>query len=660
MDEAAVTGAPELLWEPAPERTERANLTRYMRWLREHRGLDLRSYDEVWKWSVEHLEDFWESVWRFYKVRSSTHYREVLTSHRMPGARWFVGSRVNYAEHVFRMAARDQPALMYASERAPLQQLSWEELRKSVAAVAAWLTELGIREGDTVAAYVPNTPQAVIAFLACASVGAVWSSCSPDFGTRSVVDRFRQIQPKVLFAVDGYVHSGRVFDRLDTVRELEESLSSLRRTVLIPNLDRDVAPDDLHARSQWEDVVSKEAELRFAAVPFDHPLWVLYSSGTTGLPKPIVHGHGGVTLEELKFLSLHCDLGPSDRFFWFTTTGWVMWNILVSGLLTGAVIILYDGSPGHPNVAALWQLAAKARVTFFGTSAAYLLSSKRAGIVPSQFGLQTLRAVGSTGSPLPPEGFRWVYENVKQDLLLASVSGGTDVCTAFVGGCPILPVYSGELQCRCLGVKAEAYGERGNSLTDEVGELVISEPMPSMPLYFWNDTDGKRYRESYFEMYPGRWRHGDWIRITQRGGAIIYGRSDSTINRYGVRMGTSEIYRAIEDVREVSDGLVVDLEGLGGSSTMLLFVSLQPGVQFDADLADRIKGAIRQHLSPRHVPDRVIAVPDIPRTINGKKLEVPVKRILLGRSIDESVNVDSLANPQSLDYFARLARELSA
>jgi len=660
MDEAAVTGAPELLWEPAPERTELANLRRFMRWLREHRGLDLSSYDEVWKWSVEHLEDFWESVWHFYDVRSSTHYREVLTSHRMPGARWFVGSRVNYAEHVFRTAARGQPALMYASERAPLQQMSWEELRRSVAAVAAWLTQLGIREGDTVAAYVPNTPQAVIAFLACASVGAVWSSCSPDFGTRSVVDRFRQIQPKVLFAVDGYVYGGRVVDRLDTVRELEESLSSLQRTVLIPNLDRDVALGELHARSRWEDVVSKEAELRFVAVPFDHPLWVLYSSGTTGLPKPIVHGHGGVTLEELKFLSLHCDLGPSDRFFWFTTTGWVMWNILVSGLLTGAMIILYDGSPGHPNVTALWELAAKARVTFFGTSAAYLMSSKRAGIVPSEFDLQTLRTVGSTGSPLPPEGFRWVYENVKQDLLLASVSGGTDVCTAFVGGCPILPVYSGELQCRCLGVKAEAYGERGNSLTDEVGELVIAEPMPSMPLYFWNDTDGKRYHESYFEMYPGRWRHGDWVRITQRGGAIIYGRSDSTINRYGVRMGTSEIYRAIEDVREVSDGLVVDLEGLGGSSTMLLFVSLQSGVELDTDLADRIKGAIRQHLSPRHVPDRVIAVPDIPRTINGKKLEVPVKRILLGRAIDESVNVDSLANPQSLDYFARLARELSA
>ncbi|TCJ19725.1 acetoacetate--CoA ligase [Rubrobacter taiwanensis] len=657
-----MSGTPEgkLLWEPSREQVERSEIARYMRWLREERGVEARSYEELWRWSVGEVEDFWASVWDYCGVSEYAPYGRVLAERRMPGARWFEGTRLNYARRIFENYRGEAPALIYASERRGLSEVSWSELKEKTAALAAALRGMGVRPGDRVAAYVPNSPEAIVAFLACASVGAVWSSCSPDFGTRGVADRFEQIEPKVLFAVDGYVYGGRPYDRLSTVAQLQREMPSLERTVLIPYLSDTPDTGVLRDAFLWDDLLTGAGgELEFEPVPFDHPLWILYSSGTTGLPKAIVQGHGGIMLEHLKLLRLHHDLGPDDRLFWFTTTGWMMWNVVVSGLLTGAASVLYDGSPGYPDMNVLWRFAQEAGITLFGTSAGYIGACAKAGVEPGRdHDLSRLRSIGSTGSPLPPEGFAWVYEHVKQDLWLASVSGGTDLCTAFVGGCPLLPVHAGELQCRCLGAKVEAFSERGEPLTDEVGELVITEPMPSMPLYFWNDPGGERYRESYFDTFPGVWRHGDWIKIKPRGSCVIYGRSDSTINRGGVRMGTSEIYAAVESLPEIADSLVVDTEALGGRSYMPLFVVLNEGEELTEELKQRIKSRIRQDISPRHVPDEIFAVQEIPRTLNGKKLEVPVKKILMGSPPERSLNPGSVANPKAVEFFVRLARKL--
>ncbi|HEY7950568.1 MAG TPA: acetoacetate--CoA ligase [Solirubrobacterales bacterium] len=653
--------APEKLWEPSAELVERSRLREYMRWLEAERGLRLDTYDELWRWSVDDLEAFWSSIWDFFGVQADGGYERVLGNREMPGAEWFAGASLNYAEHVFAGKEDDaEVAILHASELRELGELSWGELRAQVAATATGLRSLGVERGDRVVAYMPNVPEAIVAFLATASIGAVWSSCSPDFGPASVIDRFAQIEPKVLFAVDGYRYGGKDFDRRETLTQLQEAMPSLVRTVVLPYLDPEPDLAGLRDAMPWEELLAagEGAELTFERVPFDHPLWVLYSSGTTGLPKAIVQSQGGILLEHLKKLNLHVDAHLGDRLFWFTTTGWMMWNFLVSGLLTRAAIVLYDGNPGHPDMGVLWDLAEHAGVTMFGTSASYIAACMKAGVEPGAGrDLSRLGAVGSTGSPLSPEGFDWIYEHLGADTWLFSTSGGTDLCTAFVGGVALLPVYRGELQGRALGAAVEAWDEQGHSVVGEVGELVVTAPMPSMPVRFWGDEDGSRYREAYFEMFPGVWRHGDWIEITDRGTAIIYGRSDSTINRGGIRMGTSEIYRAVLSIDAIVDALVVDVPQSDGSSRIELFVVLRENTVLDDDLVRRIKQGIREDCSPRHVPDGIQAIPAVPRTLSGKVLEVPVKRILMGEPPERVVSRDSLANPEALDYFVHQSRD---
>jgi acetoacetyl-CoA synthetase len=631
---------PTPLWTPPSEMVERAVMTRFMR---EH-GFD--DYDALWHWSVEDLDGFWGAIWDFFEVGPRT--GPVLADRRMPGARWFPETEVNYAAHAFRDRQDDAVAIVHASELRELGEVTWGELRAQTAAIAGGLKARGIGRGDRVAAYLPNIPETVAAFLATASIGAVWSSAAPEFGARSVIDRFAQIEPAVLLAIDGYRYNGRDFDRREVVEQIAQEIGA--PVVTLGYLDG----------SGWEEgflgPAHDDEEPAFEPVPFDHPLWVLYSSGTTGLPKAIVQGQGGILVEHLKKLNLHMDLHAGDRLFWFTTTGWMMWNFLVSGLLTDAAIVLYDGSPAHPGPDRLWDLAAESGMTTFGTSAGYLASCMKAGVEPGAGrDLSRLRGVGSTGSPLSPDGFRWVYDHVGRDTWLFSTSGGTDVCTAFVGGCPLLAVYEGELQCRVLGAAVEAWDPGGHPLVNEVGELVITEPMPSMPLYFWDDPDGERLREAYFDVYPGVWRHGDWIEITDRGTAIITGRSDATINRGGVRMGTAEIYRAVLALDEVVDALVVDVDGW-----MPLFVVLREGEELTDELRGRIRARVREDCSPRHVPDDVVAVREVPRTLSGKVLELPVKRILMGTPPDKAASRDSLANPEALDAFVELSRARAA
>jgi acetoacetyl-CoA synthetase len=653
---------PEILWEPSAAAVERSNLTAYTDWLRAERKVDVTTYPELWQWSVDDLEAFWNSIFDYFGVRYDGERGPALASREMPGAEWFPGVRVNWAECAFAGKDDDHVAVLHASELRELDEITWGELRSRVAACAAGLRSLGVEKGDRVVAYLPNVAEAVVAFLATASIGAVWSSASPDFGAGSLIDRFAQIGPKVLICVDGYRYGGKDFDRTPVVRRLQEAMPSLERTVLLPYLDPEADAGTgaaaLEDVIRWEDLLARGAGagLTFERVPFDHPLWVLYSSGTTGLPKAIVQGQGGILLEQLKQMHLHVDAHPGDRLFWFTTTGWMMWNFIVSGLLTEAAIVLYDGNPGFPDLGALWDLAERARIDTFGTSAAYIAACMKAGVEPGAGrDLSRLRAVGSTGSPLAPEGFDWIYEHVGRDTWLFSTSGGTDLCTAFVGGVPTLPVYRGELQARALGAKVESWDPEGHPHIGAVGELVITEPMPSMPLYLWDDPDGERYRESYFEMYPGIWRHGDWIEISERGTAIIDGRSDSTINRGGIRIGTAEIYRAVLESEEIVDALVVDLPREGTDGVTLLFVVLREGAELGEDLRRTLARAIRERCSPRHVPDEVRRIAAVPRTLSGKVVEVPTKRILMGADPDKVVSRDSLANPEALDYFVELA-----
>ena len=659
MSDAA---APPVLWKPSQRFLADTNHARYLRWLAEERGREfaIDEYDALWRWSVADLDGFWRSIWDHFGVVADGDPQAVLASRAMPGADWFPDTALNYAEHAFHEVPDDRVAIIEAGELRATREITWGELRALTARIAAGLRGLGVGEGDRVVAYMPNIPEAMAAFLATASLGAIWSSCSPDFGARTVVDRFAQIEPKVLLAVDGYRYGGRDFDKSAVVAELEAAMPTLEHTVVLPYLGAEPDVSALRSALGWDAMLARGdgAGLSFRRMPFSHPLWVLYSSGTTGLPKAIVHGHGGILLEHLKKMWLHLDAQQGDRVFWFTTTGWMMWNFLAGVLLTDAAIVLYDGNPGHPTLDRLWDLAEETRTTCFGTSASFLASCMKGGVRPrAGRDLSALRSVGSTGSPLSPEGFRWVYDELGEDTWLFSTSGGTDVCTAFVGGVPVLPVYEGELQGRALGAKVEAFDEQGTSVVGEVGELVITEPMPSMPVSFWNDPDGERLRDAYFAMYPGIWRHGDWIRLTARGTAIIYGRSDSTINRGGVRMGTSEIYAAVLGEPRITDALVVDVPREGEESWMPLFVVLADGVTLDEDLTRALARRVREECSPRHVPSEVLAVEAVPRTLSGKVLEVPVKRILMGEPADRVASRDSLADPAALDWFAELARE---
>ncbi len=738
-----------LLWQPTEDQVRNSNMSAFRNWLHKEKDLSFDSYADMWQWSVTDIEAFWESIWQYFDLNSQQPWRQVVDRDTMPGARWFEGTEINFAEQIAlrskntniqtgdRHRAEDRhqaggrhqtegrhqaedshqvnnnhpvkdkqragdcqpagdshsvdnnhPAVIFRSERHAMREVSREELLAGAASFQSFLKESGVTKGDRVAACLPNIPEAIMAFIAVSASGAVWSCCSPDFGAESAIDRFRQIDPKVFITADGYCYGGKDFDRMDLVARVQEALPSLVRTVVLPFLNSNPVVESLPKAGQtvlWTDLMKSSpsrpsgysaSDLAFIPVPFDHPLWILYSSGTTGLPKPITHSHGGMLVEQLKYLHLHVGLKPGDRFFWFTTTGWMMWNVLISSLLCGGTAVLYDGSPGWPDLNVLWEYASESRMSYFGTSAAYLMGSRKAGIEPSKlYDLSALRAVGSTGSPLPPEGYDWVYRQIGKHILLNSTSGGTDVCSSFVNGNPNLPVFAGEIQCRTLGASVEVFDDNGKSVINQAGEMVITRPMPCMPVCFWGDDDGSRYRESYFEHFPGVWRHGDLMKITDRGTCVIYGRSDATLNRMGVRIGTSEIYRAVEVNKRVKDSLIVSIEYEDGSWYMPLFVVAADGYD-DADVKGQEKGKttavdcssdreqlkqqivtlIRERLSPKFTPDEIIFIDEIPYTLNGKKMEKPVRKILEGHKPEEVASLDSAKNPEALRQFVRFRR----
>jgi acetoacetyl-CoA synthetase len=654
---AGVSERPEELWSPTPESVAQTRIAAFASWAAERRGLDFGNptdYDALWRWSVEHLDQFWGDLATWTGVLPDVPDGQVLTSREMPGAVWFPGTTVNYTEQVFRSMRDEHPALIVITEDTDPVEVSWASLRDQVGAFATTLRRLGVQRGDRVAGYLPNVPEAVVAFLGTAAIGAVWSSCAPDFGTRAVLDRFAQIEPTVLVAVDGYRFNGKDYDRRDVVAELRAALPGVRTTVAVPRLFPDETPD---GALPWAEAVADAQEPEFEALPFDHPLWIVYSSGTTGLPKGIVHGHGGVVLEQRKQMALHIDVGVGDRLFWYASTAWIMWNIATSALLTGATVIVYDGAPAYPSMDAQFALAARTGMTYLGTSAGYLTACEKAGLRPREaHDLSALRAIGSTGSPLPASAYLWVYGAVKSDVFLGSLSGGTDIATGFIGSSPLLPVTAGELQRPMLAVAAASWNEDGEPVIGELGELVVTEPMPSMPLYFWNDPDGIRYRESYFEPWPGIWRHGDWLEITERGTCLITGRSDSTLNRGGVRMGTADIYAAVESIPAVLDCVVLGVEQPDGGYWMPLFVQLAPGEELTDELRARLKAAIREQASPRHVPDEIIAVPGVPHTRTGKRLEVPLKKLFQGVDPGKAVNTGAVDDASLVDHYLALAR----
>lgn len=642
------------LWAPSKAFVENSNIYAYILWLKKSRKINVNDYQQLWEWSVNDSETFWESIFQYFDILHDGNYTSVTDGSAMPTTRWFDGIHLSYAEHIFRKKTSEYPAIVFKSESGPTETIEWSELENRVASLRNFLKTQGVVKGDRVVAYVPCIPEATIAFLATNSLGAIWSSTSPDFGTPAVIDRFSQIKPKVLIAVDSYSYGGKRFDKLETIKEIIRALPSLETVILIS--ENGITDVDVATVRIWKDVTGfSDHPIEFLRIPFNDPIWILYSSGTTGLPKPIVHSGGGILLEQLKYGTFHNDYKAGEKCFWYTTTGWMMWNYIQGSLLTGATLVLYDGSPAFPDLAVLWDFVQDEKVNHFGTSAGYILSCIKASIKPFRKNrFEALRSLSSTGSTLPPEAFNWVYREVKADLWLVSMSGGTDVCSAFVGGNPTWPVYSGEIQCRALGCKLEAFNGNAEPVLDEVGEMVITEAMPSMPVYFWNDLQFKRYKESYFDMFPGIWRHGDWIKITKNNGVIIYGRSDATLNRGGVRIGTSEIYRAVDKIKEVKDSLIVCVEKSNGEFWMPLFVVMQDGENLTDNLKNKITNTIRADYSPRHVPDEIIGAPDIPYTISGKKTETPVKKVLSGKEAGTVINEGALRNPSSMDFFSSL------
>ncbi|MES2681983.1 MAG: acetoacetate--CoA ligase [Pseudomonadota bacterium] len=660
----------ELLWTPRTAFAHESNLAAYMAWLKRERGHAFADYESLRQWSVSDLEGFWGSIWDYFAVQSATPYQRVLSSRSMPGAKWFEGSRVNYAEHLLRYEAKAKPgetAIHHCSETRALARMSWQELGRQVRIVATQLRALGVGAGDRVVSYMPNVPETAVAMLATTAIGAVWSSAAPEFGTKTVTERFAQIAPKLLFAADGYRFGGKNFKREAEVRSLIAELPTLECVVWLPYLEPTLPPPELGAKSvrvqAWDSLLAHpnvpREQFRYTHVAHDHPLWVVFSSGTTGLPKAIVHSHVGVLVEHLKLMHFHLGLKPGGAMFFYSTTGWMMWNLLLAAFVTGSAVVLYDGNPAYPSLDFLWQLAADTGATSFGASPTYVQMMEKAGLEPGrQYDLSRLESIVVAGAPSTPETFAWFYRCVKQDLWVTSQSGGTEICSGFVGAAPLLPVYAGEIQTRMLGMDVRAWRDDGSGeVVDEVGELVVTSPFPSMPVKFWNDANDKRYRESYFEVFPGVWRHGDFIKINARGGCYIYGRSDSTLNRYGVRIGTAEIYRAVEQLPEIADSLIVCCELPGGNFFMPLFLKLKPDAVLDEGLTQRIARKLRDDCSPRHVPDRVYAIEQIPYTLTGKKMEVPVRKILMGWPLEKAASRDAMMNPPAIDYFVRFAQE---